>query len=143
MAERTRILGIDPGERRIGIAMSDPMGMIASALETLKWNGEDRSKAENRIAALVEEHGVCEIVVGLPRRTDGRTGPSEERARSFAEALSQRLSIPVVLRDERYTSVIAGRVLRESGARHDRKDGAVDRMAAAIILQDHLESRRK
>ena len=143
MAERTRILGIDPGERRIGVAMSDPMGMIASALETIKWNGEDRTKAENRIVALVEEHGVAEIVVGLPRRTDGRTGPSEERARAFAASLSQRLGIPVVLRDERYTSVIAGRVLRESGARTDRKDGAVDRMAAAIILQDHLESRRK
>jgi putative holliday junction resolvase len=143
MTEWTRILGIDPGERRIGIAMSDPMGLIASALETLKWNGEDRTKAENRIVELVAEHGVVEIVVGLPRRTDGRPGPSEERARAFAEALSKRLSIPVVLRDERYTSVIAGRVLRESGARTDRKDGAVDRMAAAIILQDHLESRRK
>ena len=143
MAERTRILGIDPGERRIGVALSDPMGMIASALETIKWNGEDRTKAENRIVELVEAHGVAEIVVGLPRRTDGRPGPSEERARTFAESLSQRLGIPVVLRDERYTSVIAGRVLRESGSRHDRKDGAVDRMAAAIILQDHLESRRK
>lgn len=143
MAERTRIMAVDPGERRIGIALSDPLGTIATALETIKWNGEDRTKADDRIARLVEEHGVAELVVGLPRRTDGRPGPGEERSRAFADEMARRLGIPVVLRDERYTSVIAGRILRETGAASDRRGGAVDRMAAAVLLQDYLESRRR
>lgn len=143
MAQRTRIMAVDPGERRIGIALSDPLGTIANPLETIKWNGEDRTKADDRIVALVEEHGVAELVVGLPRRTDGRPGPGEERSRAFAEEMARRLPVPVTLRDERYTSVIAGRILRETGARTDRREGAVDRMAAAVLLQDYLESRRR
>ena len=143
MAERTRIMGIDPGDARIGIAVSDPLAMIANGIETIRWNGVDRNKAEERICAIVAEQGVAEIVVGLPRRTDGRPGPAEEKSRSLADALSHRLGIPVLLQDERYTSVLASRILRETGASRDRKGGAVDRMAAAILLQDYLERRRK
>ena len=143
MAERTRIMGIDPGEARIGIALSDPLRLVASALETIRWNGVDRTKADDRIARIVEEYGVAEIVIGLPRRTDGRAGPAEEKSRALAAEYAERFGIPVHLQDERYTSVLAGRILTETGTRKDRRGGAVDRIAAGILLQDYLEHRRK
>lgn len=135
-------MGIDYGEARIGIAVSDPMGILARGLETIRWNGRDMEWALDRIAALVRELQICGLVVGIPRRTDGKAGESEAKARRMAALLAERTGLQPVLRDERYTTVLATRVMRETGVRADRRKAVVDQIAAEIILQEYLESLR-
>ena len=106
-----------------------------------------RSKALDgvveRLSVLVEEHQIQGLVVGIPRRTDGKPGESEDNARELARLLHEKTGIDPVLRDERYTSVLAGRVMREVGIHQSRRKEVVDQIAAEIILQEYLESRRK
>jgi putative Holliday junction resolvase len=135
-------MGIDYGEARIGVAVSDPTGTLARGLETIRWNGRDMAWALDRIATLVRELQICGLVVGIPRRTDGKAGESEDKARQMAALLAERTGLEPVLRDERYTTVLAGRVMRETGIRADRRKAVVDQIAAEIILQEYLESRR-
>jgi putative holliday junction resolvase len=136
-------LGIDYGEARIGVAVSDPMGILARGLETVRWNGRDPEWALERIAVLAREQGVCGLVIGIPRRTDGRAGESETKAREMAASLAERTGLPAVLLDERYTTVLASRLLRESGRKASRSRDIIDQVAAEIILQEYLESRRQ
>lgn len=136
-------LGIDYGDARIGVAVSDPMGIIARGLETVRWNGRDPEWALERIATLASEQGVCGLVIGIPRRTDGKTGESETKARELAASLADRTGLPVVLLDERYTTVLASRIMRESGRKASRSRDIIDQVAAEIILQEYLESRRQ
>ncbi len=136
-----RILALDLGERRIGVAVSDPTGLLATPLQAI-----DRTRtpsAVSEIVRLAEEYGACEIVVGLPTTLSGRAGTQVRRANRFVDALADETSVPVILRDERYTSVQAERLLREAGGRQPSRDkGRVDSAAAALILQAHLDSRR-
>lgn len=147
MAEVNKVsgkwMGIDYGDARIGIAVSDPMGILARGLETIRWNGRDMEWALDRIVTLVREQQVCGLVIGIPRRTDGKAGASEDKARHLAEILAERTGLVPVLRDERYTTVLAARVMRETGIRQDRRRAVVDQIAAEIILQEYLESCRK
>jgi putative Holliday junction resolvase len=138
-----RWLGIDYGEVRIGVAISDPLGFTARGLETIRWNGLDSSWAMNRIAEFVREYAITGIVIGIPRRTDGKPGPSEDKARLMAAEIAALTGIDPILRDERYTTVLASRVLRETNVRGQRRKAVVDQVAAEIILQEYLESRRK
>ena len=142
-SETGKWIGIDYGDARIGIAVSDPLGILARGLETIRWNGRDMAWALDRILAIIQEQGIIGLVVGIPRRTDGKVGESETRARQLAEVLAARTGLPTVLRDERYTTVLAARVMRETGIRADRRRDVVDQVAAEIILQDFLESRRQ
>ena len=135
-----RILALDVGERRIGVALSDPTGLLATPLKAI-----DRTRspsAVSEIVRLVDEHGACEIVVGLPTSLSGRAGTQVRRVKMFVDALADQTSVPVVLKDERYTSVQAKRLLREAGRQPSRDKGRVDSAAAALILQSHLDSRR-
>ncbi len=135
-----RILALDVGERRIGVAVSDPTGLLATPLQAI-----DRARspsAVSEIITLVEEYGACEIVVGLPTSLSGRAGTQVQRVKRFMDALAEQTPVPVVLRDERYTSVQAERFLREAGRQPSRDKGRVDSAAAALILQAHLDSRR-
>ena len=136
-------MGIDYGDARIGIAVSDPLGILARGLETINWNGRDIEWALERIVTLIREQQVGGLVIGVPRRTDGKPGASEEKARQFARDLALRSGLEPVLRDERYTTVLASRVMREAGIRSERRKSVVDQIAAEIILQEYLESRRK
>lgn len=136
-------LGIDYGLARIGLAISDPLGLVAHGLETINWNGRDLEWALNRIVTLVREHQVCGLVLGIPRRTDGRAGDTENQARQLAVILAERTGLQPILRDERYTTVLAGRIMREAGIRGQKRKAVVDQIAAEIILQEYLESRRK
>jgi putative Holliday junction resolvase len=138
-----RIMGIDYGDRRIGIAISDETGILASGVETIRWNGQDPAWAIDRICALVDERKVSEIVVGLPRRTDGRPGTSEEKAEALAQALGVRTGLPVIRRDERYTTVIATRMMRDAGTRQRDRRNVIDQVAATVILQEVLDERRR
>ena len=134
-----RILGLDLGSKRIGVALSDPEATIASPLTTLERKGGDRDL--RAVGELVREHEVGEIVVGLPLHMDGRRGPEAEAALRFADQLASAIEIPIGTLDERWTTVEAERALRESG-RHGRKRRAVvDSVAASILLRTWLERR--
>jgi len=135
-----RVLGLDLGSKRIGVALSDPEGAIASPLTTLERCGAARDLAA--LAELVREHEVGEIVVGLPLHMDGRRGPEAEAARGFARQLSASLGIPVNMLDERLTTVEAEHALRESGRKGKKRRAVIDAVAASILLRTWLELRR-
>jgi len=135
-----RLLALDVGDVRIGVALSDETGTLASGLSTLKAVGP--RKDVQAIAALVREHGVGEVVVGLPLRLDGSLGPQAEKVMAFVERLRRALRVPVVTRDERLTSVAARERLAEAGAGRREGKARLDRAAATLILQEHLDERR-
>jgi putative Holliday junction resolvase len=133
-----RILAIDPGERRIGVAAADLGLRVAIPLTTIE-GGPDAAEA---VARLVEEEGARALVVGLPLSLSGALGPQAQRAQALAGALAQRLGVPVLTWDERLTSAEARRRLSSGGGRRrSRRD--VDALAAAIILQAYLDSQRQ
>jgi len=138
--ERGRRLGIDVGSVRVGVALSDPDGLLATPLVTVR---RDTAGGDLRaVAALVAEHEVVQVVVGLPRTLAGREGLAAEAAREFAGALANSLDVPVVFTDERLTTVVATRALRERGVKGRRQRAVVDQAAAVIILQGWLDSPR-
>ncbi len=133
-----RILAVDYGERRIGLAVSDELEMVASPLATLSRHND--ADAVERIAELVRKLQVSKIVVGLPVRTDGKQGEMEKRVRTFAEQLRQRTKVPVVLFDERFTTRIAEQVLLEADLSRRKRKQVRDRLAAVILLQSYLDA---
>ncbi|HUX75633.1 MAG TPA: Holliday junction resolvase RuvX [Anaerolineae bacterium] len=137
-----RILGLDPGERRIGIAISDPTGTLAHPLQTLVRGSREEDFAA--IAALVAEHDVDLVVVGWPLSLDGTEGPQARRVARYTDALAACLPVPVVSWDERFTTAAADEILRQirgrKGRRRARARGQVDAIAAAVILQSYLDS---
>lgn len=135
-----RFLGLDLGEARIGVALSDETATLASGLVTLRRAGPRRDA--QAIAALVREHGVGEVVVGMPYRLDGSVGPQAERTLDFVERLRRVLRASVVVRDERLTSVAADERLAEAGVRRKDRRARIDQVAAEILLQEHLDERR-
>jgi putative Holliday junction resolvase len=136
------MLAIDFGLRRVGLAISDPMQMIASGLETLHY--KSRKELVNRLIRLIQDKGIVKVVIGLPRHMDGSEGEMAKAALELMDELSKALSIPFVAWDERLSTVQAQRTLRESGvAHHSAKRDLVDRLAAVLILQSYLDSMEK
>lgn len=133
----SRSLGIDYGTKRVGLAISDPLGLTASPLAVVP-----RSAVVQEVVNLVKEQDVGTIVVGLPTGLSGDEGMSASEARKLADELGSATGIEVVLRDERYTSRMAETALLESGMRRRKRRESVDKVAAAIILQDYLDNRR-
>lgn len=135
-----RVLALDVGERRIGVAISDPSGTIARPLQTLARGSREEDFAA--IAALVAEHGVGLVVVGRPLSLNGTEGPQARRVARYAEALTATLPVPVTAWDERFTTVTAEEILRQTRRkkRRARDKGEVDAVAAAVILQSYLDS---
>ncbi len=134
-----RILAIDYGARRMGLAVSDPLGITAQGIETLQ-----RKNKRNdffRLGQIIRGYDVREIVLGNPLRMSGAEGTQSEKVAQFAEELRQKFSLPVHLWDERLTSAEANRVLRESELSIQKRAQAVDRMAAVLILQSFLQAR--
>ncbi len=136
-----RILALDVGEKRIGVAVSDPLGLTAQGLEVLtRRTAEDDLR---RLAALAQKYGVQEIVVGYPRHLDGRPGEMAEAILALARSLAQALGgIPVIPWDERLTTREAERVLLEADLSRRRRRQVVDQVAAVLILQAYLDQRR-
>jgi len=132
-----RALGIDFGERRIGLAISDPAGRVAVPLATVRR--ETDRKAAAAIAAIAAREGVARLVVGEPVGLDGRRGPAAERARAFAARLAERTGLPCELVDEALTSVEAQARMRAAGEDPRRDPQRVDALAAQILLQDALD----
>ena len=133
-----RILALDVGDRRIGVALSDPTGIIASPLTTLRREAE--RKDQESIARLIEEHGAELVVVGLPLTLAGERGPQAERVVRFGDRLADALGVRVVYWDERHSTVDAERIVRSRARRRQAVRGAVDDVAAAVILQSYLDS---
>ncbi|HMM96044.1 Holliday junction resolvase RuvX [Phycicoccus sp.] len=140
-------LGVDVGSVRVGVAVSDPDGLLATPLETVPRTAEGPPVTSDddveRIADLVAEHGVVRVVVGLPKSLSGDEGPAAQRARTYASVLAVRVApVPVRLLDERLTTVDAHRVLRQSGVAGRRQRAVVDQAAAVLILQAALDAER-
>ncbi|MCM3746642.1 Holliday junction resolvase RuvX [Paenibacillus pasadenensis] len=133
-------MGLDYGDRRIGVALSDPMGWTAQGLEVLQRR--DGSELQ-RIAQLAAEYEVTEFVVGLPKNMNGTIGPRGEICIAFAEELGQVFNLPVHLWDERLSTVSAERTLLEADVSRKKRKQVVDKMAAALILQNYLDSKMK
>lgn len=133
-----RALGIDVGEARIGVAVSDELGMLAHPVETIVVR--DTPDPVARIAQLVAEKEIAQIVVGLPKNMDGTSGPAAEKARAFADRLRERVACPVRHWDERLTTVAAQRYLHDAGRNVKQSRAVIDQVAAQIILQGWLDS---
>lgn len=143
---RGRRLGIDVGAVRVGVALSDPDGVLATPLVTVARDPvppDAGGGADLRvIAGLVSEHDIVQIVVGLPRTLAGREGPAAQAAREFAATLTGVVDVPVALADERFTTVVATRQLRERGVKGRTQRSVVDQVAAVGILQGWLDAGR-
>ena len=137
-----RVIGVDVGTVRVGVAMSDPTGTLASPLETLQ-RAKDGSDLD-RLAALVVEHEVTEVVVGEPRHLSGASGASAQDADAYARALVGRIGadVPVHMIDERLSTVSAASSLRASGVDSRRQRPVIDQAAAVVILQSYLDARQ-
>ncbi len=132
-------LGIDPGDARIGVARSDPSGFLATPVETVRRGKGDLA----RIARLVRDEEVLEVVVGLPRSLSGGEGPAAAKVRGFVVRLAERVApVPVRLVDERLTTVSAEAMLRDRGTKGPQRRAVVDQVAAVMILQHALDTER-
>jgi putative Holliday junction resolvase len=135
-----RTLAVDPGAKRVGIAVSDPTGTIAQALTTIE--AAPAESLARRLADIASEQGAGRVVVGMPRRMDGSYGPEAKAARNLADGIRKASGLPVELVDERLTTVAAERSLIEGGMRRAKRRQSVDRVAATILLQSHLDRKR-
>ncbi|MEW9700069.1 Holliday junction resolvase RuvX [Paenibacillus sp. SI8] len=136
-----RWMGLDYGDKTIGVAVSDELGWTAQGLEVIQ-----RRKPEHeweRLEAIVKEYGVSEIIVGLPKNMNNTIGPRGEIAIAFSEDLQQRLNVPVHLWDERLTTVAATRALLEADVSRKKRKTVIDKMAAQLILQGYMDANMK
>jgi putative Holliday junction resolvase len=133
-----RLIGLDVGEARIGVAVSDPTGTLASARTVLARRPEDT--ALKAIGRMVEEEEAEAIIVGLPRSLSGELHGQAALVQAFAERLRQQVSVPIHFWDERLSTVAAEREMRASGAKRDKRRAMIDAVAAAIILQSYLDA---
>jgi putative holliday junction resolvase len=136
-----RILAVDPGSKRVGMAVSDPTGTIATALSTLPATPQETLAA--RIASAAAEQSAERIIVGLPLRLDGSYGPEAAAAERLAAGVRKASGLPVQTVDERLTTAAAERSLIEGGARREKRRASIDRVAAVILLQGHLDGLRR
>lgn len=136
-----RILAVDPGSKRVGIAVSDPSATIAQALPTVP--AEPAATLASRLTEIAKAQDARRIVVGLPLRLDGRRGPEAKAAQELADRLRDESGLPVELVDERLTTAAAERSLIEGGVRREKRRLSIDGVAATLLLQGHLDSKRR
>ncbi len=133
-----RLLGLDIGEKRIGVAISDELGMIASPLVTINATGD----VVGEMQSLIAKYDIPRIIVGLPVGLSGREGPQAKKVRGIADALASDLGVEIVYSDERLSSTVAEAALISQGTRRDKRKQQIDSMAAAVILQGYLDNQR-
>jgi len=141
MTGSIRVLGLDLGEKRIGVALSDALGLTAQGLMVLHRRDLDQDLAE--VLAVARKHQVQEIVIGLPRHLDGRLGDGAVEVQDWVERLQKGLGVPVHTFDERLTTLQAERVLLEANVSRRKRRQVIDKMAAGLILQAFLDSHRQ
>lgn len=133
-----KVLGLDIGEKRIGVAVSDELGYTAQGMQVLTRKGLDDDLAV--LKELIETAEVSEVVVGLPRNMDGSVGEGAQKILSFANKIEESISVPVILWDERWTTSEATRVLLQADLSRKKRRKVVDKLAAVLILQGYLDS---
>ncbi|MDQ2682904.1 MAG: Holliday junction resolvase RuvX [Chloroflexota bacterium] len=135
----TRYLGLDVGSRRVGVAVSDDLGIVATPVGFVQPGPKDREE----FRVLVDRYGIAELVAGIPRNMSGKEGPQAAEVRKYANALARDLGLPVTYWDERLTSVIAERSLISGGRTRNQRKQEIDAAAAAVMLQGFLDSRSR
>lgn len=136
-----RIMGLDLGSKTVGVAISDPLLVTAQGIEIIRRKDENKLRQTlARIEALIVEYGVEQIVLGLPKNMNNTLGERAELSLEFKEKLERRTGLPVVLWDERLTTVAADRAMMEAGIRRENRKDHVDKIAACFILQGYLDS---
>ncbi|GAE47477.1 Holliday junction resolvase RuvX [Mesobacillus boroniphilus] len=135
-----RTMGLDVGSKTVGIALSDELGWTAQGLETLKINEEENVFGFDELGKIIKEYEVGKVVVGLPKNMNGTIGPRGEASQFYARELEERFGVPVILWDERLTTVAAERVLLEADMSRKKRKKVIDKMAAVMILQGYLNS---
>lgn len=135
-----RILGLDLGDKKIGLALSDPMGWTAQGLGVITSSGSIDADIA-RIKEYIDQYEVDKVIVGLPLNMDGSIGPRAEKAKDFAARMKKRLNIPVEMTDERLTTVAAGKLLIKADLSRAKRKKVIDKMAAVLILQNYLDKK--
>lgn len=135
-----RIIALDVGTKRIGIAISDPLGISAQGLEV--YHRVSLKEDLLALEKIIREHQGSRVVVGMPRNMDGSYGPAADRVRVLAKALQEQISVPVEFQDERLTTSQAEKVLIEGHMRREKRKEVIDKQAAVLILQQYLDRRR-
>lgn len=135
-----RVLGLDIGDKRIGVAVSDSFGWTAQSIKVISRVELEKDIAE--IMNIIDEYGVEKIVVGLPKNMDGSLGPRAEKTTDFIKELKLEIDLPIVLWDERLSTVAATRTLLEADVSRRKRKEVVDKLAAVIILQGYLDAKR-
>ena len=140
-----RILGLDFGDKTIGVAVSDPFGWTAQGVEIIRRdNPMEFKKCMRRLAELVEQYQAVVIVLGYPKNLDGSEGDRCVKTNDFCDRIKKRFpKVEVILWDERFSTIAAERSLREVGLNHDKRKSVIDKMAAVHILQGYLDSKQK
>jgi putative Holliday junction resolvase len=136
-----RLMGLDYGDKTIGIALSDELGWTAQGLEVIRRSSSEKDMA--RLRELIAQYSVHELVVGLPKNMNNTIGPRAEMCIAFAESLQQLFEMPVHLWDERLTTVSAQRMLIAADVSRKKRKQVIDKMAAALILQNYMDSKTK
>lgn len=137
-----RIMGLDVGSKTVGVAVSDELGWTAQGLTTIRINEEKNEFGIDKLGTIIKESQVKEIVVGLPKNMNGSIGPRGEASQQFADLLEKTFGLPVVLWDERLTTMAAERVLLEADVSRKKRKKVIDKMAAVMILQGYLDSKQ-
>jgi putative holliday junction resolvase len=135
-----RIMGLDVGSKTVGVSISDAFGWTAQGLKTIQINEDKGEYGFEEIGTLIKENEVSKVVVGLPKNMNGTIGPRGEASQFYADELNKRFGVPVVLWDERLTTVAAERVLLEADVSRKKRKKVIDKMAASMILQGYLDS---
>lgn len=138
-----RTVGLDVGDRRIGVAVSDATGLIASAVGNIVRSDDDYEGDLKKTATEIERLNGEQIVIGLPKNMNGTIGPRAQAIQQFAEDLKKYTSLPIAFWDERLTTVAAEKMMIQAGVRRDKRKKNVDRIAATFILQDFLDFSRR
>ncbi len=136
-----RVMGLDVGEKTIGVAVSDPMGWTAQGVKVIRRVGKKKDWSE--LKRLIDEYEVETLVIGIPRRTDGSYGPEADAVRRFGDRTAAHFRIPVEYWDERFSTVAAERVLLEGDVSRKKRRPVIDKVAASIILQSYLDRHSK
>lgn len=134
-----RTMGLDLGSKTLGVAVSDAMGWTAQGLETIQINEATKDFGMKRLAEIIAEYEVTQIVLGLPKNMNGTMGPRAEASQNFAVYLEKKFTLPVFLWDERLTTMAAERVLLEADVSRSKRKKVIDKMAAVMILQGFLD----
>ncbi|QDP40694.1 Holliday junction resolvase RuvX [Radiobacillus deserti] len=133
-------MGLDVGQKTIGVAVSDELGWTAQGIKTIKWDEADYSTADEEIATIIKEYDIKVAVVGLPKNMNGTIGERGEASLAYAKHLEDQFSLSTVMWDERLTTMAAERILLEADMSRKKRKKVIDKMAAALILQSYLDS---